>query len=826
MDTNFTAKEKVLVHLLDYYGKEEGYALPVELTQEGIAVRLHLKQNTVSYAVRKLVEEGLLREETRRIKNKKQKRKAYFLTEKGFKQGKKTKEKIANTEVDILPDREKSSIKLGEINAYFQTNLSLLEIIRRVENDESFEPRKEEEDQSLEAHLKDLPYSEGKTHPKFDELMDVWEKGGDLISIIGKEGTGKTTVLSKLIEKIKKNNNVFYFNVRSWHGPMHLWANLSEFLEKCGKHTLSSYLKSADKLNRQERLNHFLTDIEDLKIVFNFDDIHTNAKLSETIEEIISLKEKTNHSRFIISREIDNSDLSFEDEDKIILDSTDLLLNVLKDFYDNVHSIDSLDDILDYHITDEEYWALALLSVFRCPVNRKALSRLEPVTPKMVKNLIDTPLVDITVGEKRIYIHPMIKYNIWDALISDEKVWLYEIASEYYIDEPSRGDEYTIEKLYHLLKAKKYESFKEEMGEEGKDMLARGYYDTIIGLIDEFEKNDQDHFITLIKAKAYEKIGRNQKALESYRNIIDSDEEPLLVTEAYMGSASTKESEGNYEEAFSEYENARETAKNIETKSKREKLIGKILFRQGSLRSETGEYSKAEKLLSQAINTLDKDEHSLLTTAYFVMARIKKLSGDWDESIQYFGNGLNHWEKIKETYQRIGGLKEIGSFYTILRELNSAEEYLKEAIDTSEKFGYWDLKVSALISLTECYLEKRMIEKAVQTGKKAEELLEEQDDETGKALVHTLLGNAYSIADRPEKAEEHYNKSISIYQKLGSSYKLGLAYFSMAKLQEKKDNKEGIAENYRKAILSFSGSGANWMAERVEKEMESIPISM
>ncbi|MEF8833042.1 MAG: tetratricopeptide repeat protein, partial [Candidatus Thermoplasmatota archaeon] len=160
------------------------------------------------------------------------------------------------------------------------------------------------------------------------------------------------------------------------------------------------------------------------------------------------------------------------------------------------------------------------------------------------------------------------------------------------------------------------------------------------------------------------------------------------------------------------------------------------------------------------------------------------------------------------------------------RELNSAEEYLKEAIDTSERFGYWDLKASALISLTECYLEKRKIEEAVQTGKEGLELLEDLEDESGEALAHTLLGNAYSISERLKKAEEHYNKSISIYQKLGASYKLGLAYFSMAKLHEKKDNKEGIAENYRKAILSFSGSGANWMAERVEKEMESIPISM
>jgi len=825
MDTNFTAKEKVLVHLLNYYGNEEGYSLPVELTQEGIADKLDLKQNTVSYAVRTLVEEGLLREETRRIKNKKQKRKAYFLTDQGFKKGKKVRQKIAETKVDAIPDSEKSPIKLGEINAYFQTNLSLLEILRKIEKEGSFEPEKEETEKSFEQYLEDLPTPAGKSHPKFDNLINIWENENDIVSIIGDEGTGKTTLLSKLIERIKEKNNVFYFNVKNWQGPMHLWSSLSGFLEKCGQHTLSSYLKSTDRLDGQERLNRLLTDIREIKTVFIFDDIHTNEKLLEIIEDIISLKNKTNYSRFIISMDTENTDVPFN-KDEIKLNSNDFILDVLNDFYEDNGNIESLGDVLDFYITDEEYWALAFLSVFRKPVNRKALSRLEAVTPNMVKNLIQTPLVEITTKEKNISLHSKIKKDIWSSLTSDEMIWHHEIASEYYIDQPPKGERDTIEKLYHLLQADRHEYFKEKMAKDGEDLLARGYYDTVIGLIEEFEKEEEDHLITFLKGEGYRRKNIFQNALETYKKIIESDEVPLLTTKAYIGSATAKESQGNYDEAFSDYEKARDAAEDIETKSDKEKLIGKILLRQGSLLNEKGEYSKAEEYISDALNTLTEDEHSLLTTAYFMMARIKKLIGDWDEAVNYFGNGLEHWEQIKETYQRIGGLKEIGSFYTILRELNSAEEYLKEAIDTSEKFGYRDLKGSALISLTECYLEKRKMEEAIQTGKKAKEFLERIDDEKGKSLAHTLLGNAYSISGQLEEAEKHYNKSISTYQKIGASYKLGLSYFSLAKLQEKKGNKEGVAENYRKAILSFSGSGDDWMAERIEKEMEGIPISI
>ncbi|MBS3782487.1 MAG: AAA family ATPase, partial [Candidatus Thermoplasmatota archaeon] len=553
MDTNFTAKEKVLVHLLDHYGNEEGYVLPVELTQEGIAKQLGLKQNTVSYAVRKLVEEGSLREETRRIKNKKQKRKAYFLTDKGFKEAKDTREKMVNTEVDISSEKEKSLIKLGEINAYFQTNFSLLDIIQRIEKYGSFELKEEKLTDSFESHLKDLPLAVEKEHPKFEELMEIWEKGNDLISVIGEEGSGKTIILSKLTDRIRESNNVFYFDVRSHHDPMQLWTELAEFLENCGQHKLSSYLKSAKKLERKERLNHFLEDIEEKKMVFIFDDIHTNENLSDIIEDMISLKEKTDHSRFVISRKIDHPDLSFE-EDKVMLNSTDIFLNVLRDFYSQ--GIDSLENVLNDHLTEEEYLALALLSTFREPVNRKALSRLEPVTSKMVENLIDTPLVDITKVEKNIYVHPLIKKEIAPHLTSREERWLHEIASDHYIDEPSRGEEHTIEKLYHLLKAKKYEAFEECMNDEGKYLLARGYYDTLIEMIDEFEGYNQDLSVIFIKAEAYRKKNLHQKALGTYKKIIESDEDPFLVAKAYMGSASTKEEQNDYEGAFSEYEEA------------------------------------------------------------------------------------------------------------------------------------------------------------------------------------------------------------------------------------------------------------------------------
>ncbi len=825
MDANFTAKEKVIVHILDYYGKEDGYSLPVEITQEGIADCVGLKQNTVSYAVRKLVEDDLMREETRRIKGKKQKRKAYFLTDSGIKKAKDIKEKMLETEVEVSYDGNNREMKIGEINTYFQTNISLLEIIQRVEEEGTFEFEGERGSEQTDSYLEEMPEPEDLEIPGLEDLLDNWDEIDQPISVVGPEGSGKTTFLTKLTEKMKSQCNVFYFEIKDWQEPMHLWDKISEYFEMCGQHRLSSYLKSTPKLDKKGLITNLQKDLKEIRALLIFDDVHSNEKISSLVEEIVDLDVDSFASVVSSTSEYD---LFSPSESYIIeLGNEDHFLDLLKRSYDGEEDIDSLESVLDNYITEEEFWALALLSILREPVKKKELTRLETVTPKMVENILNTPLMSRTVGSKVITPN-LVRKELPRYLIEEDRRRLHEIASEYYMEKPIVKASQKLEELYHLLEACKYDLFEKKMVEYGEDIVSSGYYESMIGLIDIFqeEKGTEDHSINFVESEAYRKIDDHEKAIEGYRDIIENSDDEILKIRSHLGIAETRKAQDNYGETVTEYQKAIEEADEIEEVSDRKKYKGKAFFRLGSLLNERGKRVEAEENLYEALNTLGEDDHSLLTTAYFMLARIKKLNGDWDESVSFFQKGLDHWKQIKETYQKVGGLQEIGALYTILRELKNAEEYLKEAVDTSEKFGYWDLKSSALLSLTECYLEKNKLEKAIETAERAKELLDDLDDEKEKAFAYTLLGKAYSMADKSDKAEEQFTKAISIYQRIGSSYRLGLAYFSMAKLQEKKDNKQGVAKNYRKAILSFSGSGASWMAERVEKEMENIPISM
>jgi len=836
MDTNFTAKEKILVHLLDHYGKNDGYALSATITQDGISERVGLKQNTVSYAVRSLTDDALVREETRRIKGKKQKRKAYFLTEEGVDEAEKIKNKVADTKIKAKLNGEEKRVRIGELNAYLNTNLSFVEILKKVEVEGKIEQEGVKDSQSLTAYLYQMPKPLSKSAPEIENLLEWYKKevydDHNMVCVVGEDGSGKTSVLTSFAKEMEEETNIFYFKVKKWHSRMHFWTILARFLEKTGQYRLSSYLYAPYHTETKEVLTNLRKDLKSISSLFLIDDIHLNKDIQDLVKKLDESKGLAS-MKVVTSAEDDQDGYirsMFKEKQLFRLESSNSLKEKVKDFYGIPGNEDPLDSALKKHITPEEFQVLALLSILRKPIRKKELSRLESVNENIVNSLLNTPLLEVTVDKKPI-IHPLIMERISKLLDDDYAKKLHKIAYRYYRADPISKELDSLEELYHISKEGDTDLFEKRVEKLGEKILSSGFSKSLSSIIHEYKKEiDEDKkipdFIIFLEGVAYKAMGRSKQAVEKYREALELTHDVKVEIQSRHGIAIIKEEEGDYDEAISEYQKAIKLEKNTEADAKKKEMFGISRIRVSSLLNEKGKYEEAKNNLKIAINILGEDNHSLLTSTHLMLARIEKSEGDWEKAVEHFERGLDHWEEIDETYQRVGGLKEIGALCTILRELDDAEEHLREAVQTSEKFGYWHLKASALLSLAECYLERGKFDKCIEVSQESRELLDELEEEEEKALAHSLLAKAYSMNSQEEKSEKELTKAISIYQRLGSSYRLGLAYFSMAKLQEKMGNKEGIAKNYRKAILSFSGSGASWMAEKVEKEMDTIPISM
>jgi len=835
MVKNFTAKDKVLVHILSYYGIENTYTQPVEITQEGIAESVGLRQNTVSYAVRNLVKEGLLYDETHRIKGKKQKRKAYYLTEDGVEKAEEIKKEMKNTSIKVNVEGEQKEIKIGEINTYFHTNMSVIDILKESE-DGVFEHDLDRDKKSYHYHGEELLDPPEEEPINFNQIMDWYESKEDIFYIYGKEGAGKTKFLSKFIDEVKENTNVFYFKVKEWFSEIYFWKDLSSFLEKIGEHRLSSYIEAQEVVEKSQAIADLKKDIKSYHSLFVIDDVHENEELEIFINSIIEKILPDNNIKIVFSQvdEPVSNQINYPYRDMKIgfSKNPDNLFDSLKNHY-GIYDNDRekmLKKVLDSNLTPEEYVALEYISLFREPIEKKEVCKLKNVNSTLLNNLMDTPLLDQTVEGKPI-LHDIIKNFVYNRMSYDTRISGHELAAGYYSRIPSKKERKIIEEMYHVTKVTDIEWFTEVLNKYASLLISSGYSSSLLGIIDnikELESYDEPNVdIRFYEGEALRVIGENAKAVDCYEKVMDLDDiDPSIKTKANHGIAMVKENEENYEEALEHYQNTEGMVDGLDADERKE-FLGIADLRMGEIYSKISHYDDAQEYLLKAIDRLkDQNEYSYLTSAYLILAKLEKGNGNWKRALKYFQDGLEYWNNIDETYQRVGGLREIGALFKVMRELKDAEQFLNEAIEISERFGYEHIKASALLTLAECYIDSGEYQKAVRSAEESNEILSELDKEEELGYSHTLLGKAYMNMGNKEKAENNLNKAITIYQKLGSSYYLGLTYFSMAKLQEKVENKEGVAKNYRKAILSFSGSGANSMAERVQKEMENIPITM
>ncbi len=835
MSKKFTTKDMVLVNLLEFYPVQDMSPKPLEITQEGLAEVTGSRQNTISYAVRELVDEGSIYEETTRVKGRRQRRKGYYLTEKGTETAKRIRERLARIPVKITLNGETKSVLLKDINNYFHTNLSLLEIYCDIK-DGFFKTQGSKQKRSNSAYLHHMPDPPTFEPHCMDEIIKWWEGDSKIFIIEGEGGSGKTSLITKFIDRIKGQTNIFYFKINRWHTPRYLWMSLARFLSSVGEHKLMAYLESTDRIYFKEAMSALRMDLEFIDdAVFIVEDIDAQETLMDLLCSLCGEIIDVPLVRLVVSGKPDSCPPGYRGKMRMENLSMEygecevpMFVEMGKAFGLDEGCDVVLDVILESKFTPEEFIALAYSSIFRTPAEKGEVMMVAEVNRNLFDTLLETPLISTTF-EDHITPHDIVRERILGRLIHEEQEILHSLAAEYFDVIPAKTAEEQIEHLYHSGKAGDPEDFIVILKDHAENIISAGFNEQLIRELDSLYLNidisGSGGYVYLWKAEAYRKSDHLDDALDAYDDIINKNMDTEILTRAHLGIASVFKSKQQYTDAIEQYKQAAKMANELGKRG--ESLLGAIYLQLGEAIAQTGDYKSAKDHMDKAITKLtsEKDYH-LLTNSYFQLARLEKERGNTQAAIKLFEKGIDTWKKIDETYLRADGLYDIGTFYKGVRDLADAEEFLEEAVETCDRFGYTYLKALALITLTECSLERSDIEKAIRIGSEAMEIVKYLDRDEEMAYAHALLGQAYGMKDDIEEAEDHFNHAITIYHKLGLSYPLGLTYFSMAKLQEKSGNKQGVADNYRKSVLSLTSSGADEAAQHVERVMKNIPISM
>lgn len=270
-----TAKERILLHLLEFANYADAVEVPSTMTQEGIAQAAWILVPHVTQYARPLIREGLARERTAHIQGGRRRRKVYDLTEAGRFAAIRLRNALKAETIRLRDTGGVREETLAGILA-FTPGVSFLELIRRavqsgVVDLESLTAKPAEVSVQMLANAPRVEWFVGRE----EELGAVTKAEGPRLFVVrGVAGIGKTTLAARACDLLRTKRNLFWHRVRAWDTPKSVLAALGDFLASLGKPGLRAILMRGDLAQATQVL---LEDVRGSRSFLVFDDVHDSG---------------------------------------------------------------------------------------------------------------------------------------------------------------------------------------------------------------------------------------------------------------------------------------------------------------------------------------------------------------------------------------------------------------------------------------------------------------------------------------------------------------------------------------------------------------------
>ncbi len=269
-----TAKERILLHLLECGRSAEEAEVSQDLAQEGVARGAGIELRHLAQFIHPLIEDDLVRERQAHVEGIRQRRKVYSLTPSGRHLAIRLREKVTTQKVRIRDGDAVREGSLHEILRGGETKATLLETIRQVEQSGilDLEMVRHPPAAGLVEQVGNAP--QVKTFVgRQEELAEIThDDGGPRVFVIrGIAGIGKSTLAAQACSLVRGRRNLFWHRVRPWESDSMILANLGRFLEALDRPGLSSVLRRGEARLAGEVLRQDLPDTRSFLVI---DDAH------------------------------------------------------------------------------------------------------------------------------------------------------------------------------------------------------------------------------------------------------------------------------------------------------------------------------------------------------------------------------------------------------------------------------------------------------------------------------------------------------------------------------------------------------------------------
>jgi len=231
---------------------------------------------------------------------------------------------------------------------------------------------------------------------------------------------------------------------------------------------------------------------------------------------------------------------------------------------------------------------------------------------------------------------------------------------------------------------------------------------------------------------------------------------------------------GNYSKSIEYLQDALLYANKLGDSKKKAFLYGNL----GQRFTMIGSWKKAERnlLLNTGLNRQAGNEINLckgllsLGYIYFLKREFKKAKNSYEESLALIQK--NNCVRDLTIYYEFSG-----ELAFVKRNYQLANEHYAKAIEIGEKIAPHSAIVSQTYRLlADLQIAKKEYNQAFSSCQKALRVSKSLGERVEESACYRILGQIYTVKNDKEKAQENFNKSISIFQEIKAKYELAKTY--------------------------------------------------
>lgn len=319
-----TVRDRILVHLSEYTGRQTDYEAPAAATQIGVADAVDVDRKHVPEYVRPLIAEDLVQERSARVRGRRQRVKTYGLTARGRAEAARLRGELLSRIVQAeAPGGGLRAMPLRDVVREYAKGAALLDLLRDAKVRGRVRPTGGEAVVNLGVakgfveRLAGMPGVVNFVGRRSElEAVTIESDRPRIFIVRGVAGIGKSSFGAKACEILRGTRNLFWHRVRPWDTFSSILASQADFLAVLGRPGLRSVLSRGQTARAAEVLAH---DLPGTRAFLVFDDAHEVSV--EAAQAFVCLKEALTEAGDVRLLFLTRKSLSFYDRRDVLLTS-------------------------------------------------------------------------------------------------------------------------------------------------------------------------------------------------------------------------------------------------------------------------------------------------------------------------------------------------------------------------------------------------------------------------------------------------------------------------------------------------------------------------